>query len=270
MKSNSHLPHFITLGQRLYLLSNSNDPSLLLSEIPKFIQSLEECGLRRARTVAEPLKAISSIPYDHLGRVAPVAAGQIRAYAETVRHALYEEAGERTLITIDTGGVLGMLRDLPSTMQLTGAQQRLCDETVSCIERAAFRAAIVMGWNLAYDYIRQWVFDSHLAEFNGSLTAEYVRRDGRPVYEEIVAYEDFFGGSPSERVMIDTCFSATLFGERVRDNLRFFLRRRNDYAHPTFRSPTPEQTNAYVKDLLDIIAEPPFQIAISTSVVAAP
>lgn len=258
MESDTHLPNFITLGQRLWLLKTDSNAQTLIDEIPKFIESLEECGLRRSRTAAEPLNAISSIPRDAYGRTNSVALGQVRAYAETVKHSMYEEAGERTLVAIDVSGVIDALRSLPTNLSLSAAQLRLSDETVTCIERGAYRAAAVMGWNLAYEYIRQWVFDNHLTAFNTSLTTEFTRKNGNPVYTAISDYTDFFAGTPSERTVIDTCSLAGIFGEKIRDNLRFLLRRRNDYAHPTFRTPTREQTNAYVKDLLDIIADPPF------------
>lgn len=257
MDSDSHLPHFVLLGERLYLLRNHNNPELIAAELPKLLESLEQCGMRRARTVAKPLEG-ASIPTDHLGRISKVAAGELRAYVESARSAVYEEAGERILVAIDPGGVLAPLRSLETTVDLTEAQLGIRDETVSCIERAAFRAAIVMGWNLAYDFIRQWVFDNHLQAFNASLTTDYLKKNGKPAYDAIVEYTDFFSGSPSERIVIDTCFSAAIIGERTRDNLRYHLRRRNDYAHPTFREPSREQANAYVKDLLDIVLDRPF------------
>jgi hypothetical protein len=58
--------------------------------------------------------------------------------------------------------------------------------------------------------------------------------------------------------VIDTCFYAQIIGEKVRDNLRYYLRRRNDYAHRSFTTPSAEQTNAYVKDLVDVVYAPPF------------
>jgi len=91
------------------------------------------------------------------------------------------------------------------------------------------------------------------------LTTLYLRKDGKPQFDPIVDYEDFLGGRPDERAVIDTCYAARLYGEKVRDALRFYLRRRNDYAHPTFKSPSADQTNAYVKDLLDVILSPPFK-----------
>ena len=261
MESDTHLPNFIDLGQKLWFLKTNKQAQDLANEIPRFLKTLEKCGLKRARTAAEPLNAISSVPHDYRGNATTVALKQIRAYAEAVMHTIYKESAERTLVPIDIDGVVTALREVDSTLALTAAQVRLCDETISCIERGAYRAAAVMGWNLAYDYIRQWIFNNRLTDFNNALTTEYLRKNGNPVYSKIVDYTDFFAGMPSERTVIDTCSIAGVFGERIRDNLRFLLRRRNDYAHPTFCTPTSEQANAYVKDLLDIIGEPPFKVA---------
>jgi len=195
---------------------------------------------------------------NQLGLVTQDSLQQIHAYAETIEHVLYAELAERTVVSADTGGVVPVLRDLESLLTLNATQVRLCDETIACIERGAYRAAAVMGWSLAFDYMRQWVFDHHLAPFNDALTTEYVRKNGDSVFAAIGDYADFYSGSPSERVIIDTCFLAGIYGEKTRDDLRFLLRRRNDYAHPTFRTPTREQTNAYIKDLIDILLDPPF------------
>jgi hypothetical protein len=87
----------------------------------------------------------------------------------------------------------------------------------------------------------------------------YLRKDGKPIYDPIATYDDFTTGKPGERTVIDTCYHASIIGEHLRDNLRFYLRRRNNYAHPTFTSPSADQTNGYIKDLLDTITSQPFK-----------
>jgi hypothetical protein len=59
-----------------------------------------------------------------------------------------------------------------------------------------------MGWNFAYDVIRQWVFDNHVAEFNQAL-ATYQHK-GKARYSPIQVYEDIFKGDPGEHTVIDT------------------------------------------------------------------
>ena len=61
-----------------------------------------------------------------------------------------------------------------------------------------------MGWNLAYDCIRDWLFSNHRANFNASLVATYQRK-GQPKYEPIASYDDFFSkDAPAEREVLDT------------------------------------------------------------------
>ena len=62
--------------------------------------------------------------------------------------------------------------------QLEQLESRLTDadeaeflrETLVCLQCQAFRAAIVMGWNLAFDHVRGWIFRHHLVAFNAELT----------------------------------------------------------------------------------------------------
>lgn len=253
------LSAFVTLGQRLYVLTNPLNVNVVVEEIPKFIESLDECGLPRTRAATNTLNSIASVPYSRrTGLVTGLASSQLRAYMEPVFQTMYAELDEQHVAAVNTGAVSQELRDLHTTLSLNDTQQALLNETTRCIESAAYRAGAVMGWNLAYDFIRQWVFDHHLAAFNAALTTNYLRRNGNAVYGAINDYSDFFSGKPDERTVIDTCHLAQIIGEKLRDNLRFFLRKRNDYAHPSFTSPSQEQTNAYVKDLIDTITSPPF------------
>lgn len=254
------LADFVTLGQHLYVLMNPANVDVLIGEIAGFTKKLESCGLHRTRTAADPLTRIHSIPYNtRTNLIDQVARLQIKAYLEPVWETLYSELGEQAAISINIGIVSQQLRRLSESISLTPIQRDLLNETVTCIECGAYRAGGVMGWNLAYDYIRQWIFDNHLQPFNDKLTSLYLRKDGKPLFEPIATYDVFFVGKPDERTVIDNCHAASLVGEKIRDSLRFYLRRRNDYAHPTFTSPSADQTNSYIKDLLDLITSPPFK-----------
>lgn len=257
--SSVQLTEFITLGQRLYVLMNPGHVDVVVTEISRFVESLESCALTRSLAAADPLLSISSVPYSRRsGNVGCVAATQLRSYLEPIHRTIYAEAGEQHAIAVNIGVVSQELRQLPNDLTLTSTQQDLVSETVTCIECGAYRSGVVMAWNLAYDFIRQWIYDNHLAEFNNDLTTFYVRRNGGPIFSAITDYDDFCSGKPDERTVIDTGCRASLFGERIRDNLRFYLRRRNNYAHPTFTSPSADQTNGYVKDLIDTIKAAPF------------
>lgn len=113
-----------------------------------------------------------------------------------------------------------------------------------------------MAWNLAYDYIRRWVFDNRLAEFNRGLA-----RVG-PLKAPIATYDDFFEkDAPNERNVIDAVAhmdSGPIIGGELRDHLVQYLRYRNKYAHASEKSASAAKTNAYVEHLIDIITVAPF------------
>jgi hypothetical protein len=255
------LGDFVTLGQQLYYLANPNVQNVqaYFDEMHKFLASLLTCNLMRTHQVASPLANVTSIPYDlRTGLIASGGVAHFRAFMEPVHRSLYQEAAEREIVAINSGAVSQQLRQLPSQLTLNATQSRLRDETILCIESGAHRAAAVMGWNLAYDVIRQWIFDNHLIDVNAAL-ATHTRRNGQPRYDPIVDYEDFFKGEPSEATVIEACFDAQKIRGSLRDSLRQHLRRRNDYAHRSFTQPTADQANAYLHDLLDIITSPPFR-----------
>jgi hypothetical protein len=251
----------IQLGQRFQFLSNPQVSHAVgySEEIARFLQLLSECDLVDASNAASSL-ANWNIPYDaRTGILSPASIAHFQAMMAPVSHSLVAEACRRNLIFIKPGAVSQQLRDLPSRLTLNDTQKQLLDETTLCLEAGANRAAVVMGWNLAYDVIRQWVYDNHLADFNVALAKNVDKKTGNPVYKPIVDYGDFFSGKPGEHTVIDTWFDANIkIGGRLRDNLQQHLRRRNDYAHRSFTTPTSEQAAAYIQEMVDIISCPPF------------
>jgi len=184
-----------------------------------------------------------------------------------VAHEMITGAAENRLtIALDTGGVSAKLRSLPQQLtnlkltNLNPAQTDLHAETTRCLECGVYRSAAVMGWNMAFDYIRQWVFDNHLAAFNTALNANYVnRRSGNPIYDAIADYADFLkSDAPGERIVLDTSNSAGIVTGNVYEDLKAHLRQRNLYAHPSGREPTAIQVNAYLEHLIDIVLAKPF------------
>ncbi len=231
-----------------------------------FLRTLAACHLEHTLTGAKTLEELDEIRYyRHDGRVTPLSAEQIKSRMAPIERVLWEECRRKEILLLDTTAVSERLRDLAGAAVLNDAQQRLLEETILCLECGAYRAAVVMGWNLAYDVIRRWVFANKLDPFNQQLTTQYQDRNGKPTYTPIQKYEDFSAGKPSERTVIDTCYFAGIIGEKLRDELRQCLRRRNEYAHASTRSPTAQQANAYIDDLIDIITSPPFNLTAKRS-----
>jgi hypothetical protein len=260
MASRILLSNFVTLGQQLYMLINPQMVHIqtYAETMQPFLKALLDCNLPRTHYVAQPLNNVISVPADpRTGFMTGSGIAHYKAVMAPILQSLYAEADEKELTAISRGAVSQQLRNLPDRITLNDTQSRLRDETVLCIEAGAYRAAAVMGWNLAYDVIRQWVFDSRLNAFNDALVT-HTTKAGVARYAPIGDYDDFFKGEPSEATVIETCFMAQIFKGKIRDNLRQHLRRRNDYAHRSFTQPTAEQANAYLHDLMDIITAPPF------------
>ena len=178
---------------------------------------------------------------------------------QTIRQTLEGEAIQQKTIVLDLEGVSSRLRSMPTELTLTPAQFNLLQETTLDIECGAYRSAVVMAWNMAYDYIRQWLFDDRLSVFNAHLTTNYLDKSNNPVYEKIADYADFFKrDAPGEKIVLKSMRGANIFGEVIYDNLSQYLRLRNDYAHSNTKDLSRTQANAYIENLLGIIVEPPF------------
>lgn len=172
---------------------------------------------------------------------------------------IVKEARQRQTIVLDSGFVSDRLKNLPTQLVLTDSQNYLLQETVRCLECGIYRSTAVMGWNLAYDYIRQWAFNNHLADFNTELTS-ILNKKGQPVFDPINDFTDFMkSDAPSERTVLDILLAANKIGGNPHEDLKKHLRQRNHYAHPSDRVPTHHQVNSYIEDLIDIITRPPFK-----------
>jgi len=176
------LPGDILLGQRVYFLNN---PQLMTAqtyfqELAGFVQSLSDCNLPRTRHAAEQLGNINIIYTDRrTGVINAEGVTYFKATMEPIFRILNAEGGEKELIAITTGAVAQELLTLPSTVTLNDTQKHLLDETILCLQAGAYRAVVVMGWNLVYDFIRQRVFDNQLLSFNQAL-ATHLDRNGHP------------------------------------------------------------------------------------------
>lgn len=264
MNNQLELSKFIAIGQHLerLMIPNHIEANYYSQSILKFIELLGECSLENTKASAKPLSKMTEFRYDRYKKTMyPDQATKFSATLNPIREALYAEVDKMQTISLDIGVVSQKLRDLDKILSFTESQKYLLDETVLCIEARAYRSGVVMGWNFAYDYIRQWVFDNYKQQFNEELTTRYLKKGGQSQYDSIGQYEDFFRGSPSEWIVIETCGSSNIIGKKVKENLCHFLRQRNNYAHASFRHPTPEQTISYIQHLIDLITDRPFPAA---------
>lgn len=123
------------------------------------------------------------------------------------------------------------------------AQQTFLDETITCCNGKAHRAAIVMGWNLAYSHLCDRIFDVHLAAFNANRTKAH------PKLPSIVKRTDF--QEYSERQVIDVCRIASVVDKSLYKILQERLDRRNMAAHPSAVVFTSAQAEDLITDLVN-------------------
>lgn len=254
---------YVRLGEIVHYLRTvaNTEPSPFVEHVRKLLAELESCGFHSTLAAAQQFLGME-VPADPTsGRVSYPVNLQFGMIAETVCKVLYSQADNRQTIALDPSEVTKRLRDLsallPAGSLLNDAQKELMDEAVRCIECGAYRAAAVMGWNLAYDYIRRWILGSgRLNDLNRGLAKVC------PGKTPIAQYEDFFDkDGPNERSVIDAMAhqeSGPIINGELRDYLVQYLRYRNKYAHATEKTASAAKTNAYVEHLIDIITSPPF------------
>lgn len=149
--------------------------------------------------------------------------------------------------------LVGGTTNSPVNVLLTGllpsvtnkAQRTFLDETIACCKGNAHRAAIVMGWNLAYSHLCDRIFDSHLESFNAN------RVKAHPKLPQIVKRTDF--QEYGERQVIDVCRIAGIVDKSIYKILQERLDRRNTAAHPSSVVFTSSQAEDLITDLVNNI-----------------
>lgn len=137
-----------------------------------------------------------------------------------------------------------LLTELPSRLPVT-AEKAYLEEALICFRHKAFRAAIVMAWNLAYDHLCQCVLDRHLALFNSQLKLSYPKADVTAITKK----EDF--AELKEFQVLQVCKSATIISSSLFKILKEKLDRRNVAAHPSGIQMTQLTAEEVIRDLID-------------------
>jgi hypothetical protein len=137
-----------------------------------------------------------------------------------------------------------LLTGLSSSVTNTD-QRKFLDETIACCNGKAHRAAIVMGWNLAYSHLCDRIFDAHLVVFNANRTKAH------PKLPEIIKRTDF--QEYGERQVIEVCRIAGVVDKSIYKILQERLDRRNMAAHPSAVIFTSAQAEDLITDLVNNI-----------------
>ena len=130
--------------------------------------------------------------------------------------------GEREA-TVEVHELLSTLPQRVSNLQ----ERTYLEESLRCFRAKAFRAAVVMAWNLAYDHLCEFIWRSHLSPFNTQLPLTFPKAE----IKMITRRDDFMELKESQ--VIQVARSATIINDNVRKILKEKLDRRNIAAHPS-------------------------------------
>lgn len=128
------------------------------------------------------------------------------------------------------------------------AQRTFLDEALTCHYHGAFRAAMVMAWNLAYHHLCDFVLKNKLAEFNQRWPLNFPGQH-KNAQKQIAKMEDF-ADELKESEVIAICASARIVTGDMQKVLTVGLQRRNIAAHPSSATITPLQAEAHIEDLV--------------------
>lgn len=142
--------------------------------------------------------------------------------------------------------VENLLLELPARVPKT-AEREFLTETLTCLRNGAFRATIVMAWNLAYDHVCEWILadPQRLADFN----LQSLKSFPKIGYPTVAKRDDFMEFKESH--LLQTAKSARVLTDGIYKILKEKLDRRNVAAHPTevkVLQPTAEEV---IRDLIE-------------------
>lgn len=158
-----------------------------------------------------------------------------------VKEQLDGKYGQRPL----TIAVDAMLQDLPGKVS-DEAERLFLSEALSCFRCKAFRATIVMAWNVAYDHLLTWVVANHLPAFNAAIVRKFPKKAG-----VTMAKKEDFGDEFKEFEVIELCSTAGIITGNTKKVLNEKLARRNLAAHPSHVEITQYQAEDVISDLVN-------------------
>lgn len=145
----------------------------------------------------------------------------------------------------ETIAVAASLQSLPGRIS-DEAEKLFLTEAIACLRAKAFRATVVMTWNLAYDHLLTWVVSNHLAAFNAAIIRKYPKRVGVTMTKK----EDF-GDEFKEFEFLEVCGVAGLLTGNLKKILNEKLNRRNMAAHPSLVVIGQLQAEEMIADLVN-------------------
>lgn len=140
--------------------------------------------------------------------------------------------------TADTTSMLSALAPLLHNT----AQRSFLTETMTCYGNGAYRAAVVMAWNLAYSHICDQIFQNTLDDFNAQLAKVLPKSNAINKRSD---FDDF-----KESKVIEIGRGAGILSATTTKILREKLDKRNIAAHPTMTNVGAITAEEVIHDLV--------------------
>ena len=146
--------------------------------------------------------------------------------------------------TPTTVAVAKTLTDLPSQIPDISEREFLT-ETLNCYKVQAYRATVVMMWNLAYDHLVSWIFSnaSRLSAMNTGIAIKYPKK-------QLLLVDREDADELKESELIEAARTAKVLDKNVAQILREKLGRRNMAAHPSRVSISQHSADDMITDLV--------------------
>jgi hypothetical protein len=143
-----------------------------------------------------------------------------------------------------------LLTELPDKVP-NMAEKVFLAEAIDCYRVSAYRACIVMTWNLAFDHLLNWILaePSRLAAFNAVIPKKF-QNSPKKAAIVINRYDDF-ADDLKEFEIIELCKSASLLNDNLVRTLKEKLGRRNTAAHPSTMVVLQPQADDTITDLVN-------------------
>jgi hypothetical protein len=157
-----------------------------------------------------------------------------------VRDQLQAKYGQRpSTVQVDK-----LLLELPSKVPNV-LEKVFLEEALVCFRHGAFRAAIVMCWNLAFDHLSDYVLAKHLSTFNAQLPITFPKSKISSISTKANLSE------LKESEFLQVCKSASIICGNLHKILIEKLNRRNIAAHPSSVIITQIQAEDFITDLIN-------------------
>jgi hypothetical protein len=146
-------------------------------------------------------------------------------------------------------GISKLLTELPT--KVPNVEEKVfLEEAINCYRVKAYRACIVMVWNLAFDHLLHWILKdpARLAAFNDAVTKRF-QNNPKKAGTVITRYDDF-ADELKEFEVIEFCKNANLINDNLTRNLKEKLGKRNIAAHPSTMVIGQPQADDVISDLV--------------------